>query len=119
MKLKLKRNDKIGLFFFVAFIISMTFFYFFEERFDSEIWKTQHTKRYKMAKDIVEEKLLLGKTKDEVFKLLGKSDFSENTDSNIMIYYLGTPPSFFDAEPQKLVVKFSEGKVVGLAVLQE
>jgi len=119
MMIKLKRNDKIGLIFFLAFIISMSFFYFFEERFDSENWKTQHSKRYKMANDIVEEKLLLGKTKDDLIQLLGKPDFSEFNNDNTFIYHLGTPPSFFDAEPQQLVVKFNNEIVVGVAVLQE
>ena len=119
MMIKLKRNDKIGLVFFLAFIISMSLVWLFEERFDQEQWRSNPGKRYKMAKNIIEQDLLDNKSKEEVIQILGEPVTAEFSDNNILIYQLGTPPSFFDAEPQQLVVRLVNEKVVAVAVVQD
>lgn len=119
MGIKLKRNDKIGLIFFLAFIISMSLIWLFEERFDANQWRSNPGKRYQMAKDIIEQNLLNGKTKDEVIQILGMPRPSDSANVNVLIYELGTPPSFFDEEPQQLIVQFNDRKVIGVAVLQD
>ncbi|GGI55911.1 outer membrane protein assembly factor BamE domain-containing protein [Winogradskyella haliclonae] len=113
--MKLKRKDKIGLFFFLAFVVSTSLIWFFEERFNQEVWLTDVGGRYKMLDDILENKYLLGKTKQEVIVLLGKPDADANLGDNYFVYRLGEPPSFFDSEPQYLVVTFSNNKVVKLS----
>lgn len=118
MNIKLKRNDKIGLIFFLAFIISMSLIWLFEERFDPDEWRRNRSVRYKMAKNIIEEDLLIEKSRDEVIQLLGIPSTLNSSDVNVMVYELGTPPSFFDAEPQRLVIRLLNGKVAAVAVVQ-
>ncbi|TCK65122.1 hypothetical protein DFQ05_2335 [Winogradskyella wandonensis] len=115
MKLRLKRKDQIGFTFFLAFVISTSLIWFFEERFNQEIWLSDTTERYKMLDDILENKFLMDKTKQEVILLLGEPDADSNSEDNFLIYRLGKPPSFFESEPQYLLVTFENEKVVKLS----
>jgi hypothetical protein len=46
------------------------------ERFSSTAWATSpQAERYKMARDLVESKVLIGKSKEAVVAVLGKPDF--------------------------------------------
>ena len=72
MRLQLKRNDKIGLLFFIAFVLGTSLIYQFEERFEKELWQNGQGVRYKLADDLIESQLLIGKTKSEVIELLGE-----------------------------------------------
>lgn len=112
MKLRLKRNDKIGLFLFVAFAISTTLTWLFEERFNQPQWEIEHTKRYKMADDIIESQLLVGKTKQEVISLLGNASPSTLKGREHLVYDLGKPPSFFERIEERLVVIFDNNLVI-------
>lgn len=116
MRFELTRIDRIGLFFFAAFIISTSLIWLFEERFDSDNWKSQPEMRYKMVDDIVEQKSLLGKTKEEVTVLLGEPSSRESIGKDIFLYYLGRPPSFFKAKREQLLVVFTDQKVVKVAI---
>lgn len=111
MNIKLKRNDKIGLFFFVAFIMSSSLIWLFEERFSKEQWRGQPTQRYKMVDDIIESQLLISKTKDEVIVLLGKPNSSSSIEKDIFLYRLGKPPSFFEAKREQLLIIFVNQRV--------
>jgi len=115
MRLRLKRKDKIGLFFFLAFVVSMSLIWFFEERFNQEIWLTDVGERYKMLDDILENKFLIGKTKQEVIVLLGEPDADSKLGDNYFVYRLGVPPSFFDSELQYLLVTFENETVIKLS----
>lgn len=119
MWLKLKRNDKIGLFFFVAFVLSTTLIGLFEERFNQEQWQSERTTRYKLAEDIMESELLIGKTKKEVIALLGPASHSTLSGSDHLVYALGKPPSFFEAKAEKLVVVFENSFAIEVIHLQE
>lgn len=118
MILRLKRNDKIGLFFFVAFIISTSLIWLFEERFDKEQWRSNPQQRYKMADDLIESQLLIGMTKDEVISILGNSYVQEISNQEILTYSLGKQPSFFQSKKEYLLVILTNDKVneVNLAV---
>lgn len=118
MKLKLKRNDKIGFTFFLAFIISTTLLYHFEEQFDEQLWKYNPLERHKMFDAIVEEKLLIGKSKQQVLEILGQPDSTSTSSQNFLIYFLGKPPSFFASEQKKMIVRFSNNKAVKVAELE-
>ncbi|WP_298900716.1 hypothetical protein [uncultured Psychroserpens sp.] len=104
MRLQIKKYDKIILFFFVAFISASSLIWLFEERFDQSKWITNPTQRYKMANDIVESKLLIGKTKDEVISLLGEPEMTLEAGGDTLLYKLGNAPSFFKSEQDRLVV---------------
>ncbi|WP_369998421.1 hypothetical protein [Winogradskyella sp.] len=115
---RLKRNDKIGLFFFVAFIISTSLIWLFEERFDKEQWRSNPQQRYKMADDLIESQLLIGKTKEEVISILGYSSNTIESSQEILTYSLGKQPSFFETKKEYLLIIFIDGRVkeVTLAV---
>lgn len=115
MKLRLKRKDQIGLFFFLSFVVSTSLIWFFEERFNQEIWLTDVGERYKMLDDILENKFFIGKTKQEVIGLLGEPDADSKLGDNFYVYRLGEPPSFFDSKPEYLLVAFENEKVIKLS----
>lgn len=119
MRFELKRIDKIGFFFFGAFIIGTSLIWLFEERFDSDNWHNQPTMRYKMVDDIVEQKLLLGKTKEQIIVLLGEPNSSTSKGKDIFLYNLGRPPSFFKTKREQLLVVFTDQKVVKVAITLE
>jgi len=119
MWLKLKRNDKIGLFFFVAFVLSTTLIGLFEKRFNQQQWQSERTTRYKLAEDIMESEMLIGKTKQEVITLLGSPSPSTFTGSDHLVYVLGKPPSFLEAKAEKLVVVFENSFAIEVIHLQE
>lgn len=112
MKFNVKRNDKIGFTFFLAFMITSALFYFFEEKFDEQIWKTRPQQRHKMLDYIVEEEIFINKSREEILKLLGKPERSSITGKDVFIYPLGSPPSFFTSEPTKMIITFSNNKVI-------
>lgn len=116
MRFHFSKIDKIGLFFFAAFIISTSLIWMFEERFEADSWKNQPALRYKMVDDIVEQKLLLGKNKDEVIVLLGKPSSRTTIGKDIFLYSLGRPPSFFESKREQLLIVFTNQKVVKVAI---
>lgn len=90
----------------LATLISVLLISVYENKFDQTTWKVYPSKRYKMRKDIIESELLIGKTKQEVIRLLGKSEASNLTGKDHLIYSLGDVPSFFDSEEEQLIVIF-------------
>ena len=111
--LKIKKIDQIGLFFFIALALSTTLTWLFEERFNKAQWKTQPRTRYKMAEDIIENKLIIGKTKQEIVLLLGEDIMYSNANKKEQfVYSLGTPPSFFETKKEKLIIIFENDTVV-------
>ena len=119
MIFKLKRNDKIGLFFFIAFIIGMSLTYLFEERFNETQWKTNPMQRHKMVDDLIESQLLIEKTKNEVITILGEPNLSSNTDKDLFIYKIGNPPSFFDSRKEHLLIVFEDQNVEKVTLAYE
>ncbi|WCO01403.1 hypothetical protein [Psychroserpens ponticola] len=116
---KLKRNDKIGLFFFVAFVLSTSLIYLFEERFDKNVWSTQPSKRHQMVDHIIESQMLLDKTKDEVLFLLGEPNSSFSEEKYIFLYRLGQAPSFFESNREQLLVAFKNNRVYKVSLATE
>jgi len=103
---KLKRKHKLILFFFLAFAVSLSLIWLFEERFDDNEWKANPAQRYKMADDLIESQVLLRKSKSEVRTLLGEPTSSSNVEKDIFIYDIGDPPSFFDSRKEHLLIIF-------------
>ncbi len=119
MRFQLKRNDKIGLIFFIAFVLSTSLIYQFEERFDQESWKSQPRMRYKMADDIIEKQLLIGKTKKAVIALLGKPYATTSLEKEVLVYRLGKPQSFFEPKSEQLFIFFADQKVIEVTRIQD
>lgn len=108
---RLKRNDKIGLFFFLAFIISTSLIWLFEERFNEEQWAENPSQRYKMVDDLIESQLLMDKSKSKVVALLGQPTSQSNVEKDIFIYRIGKQPSFFESRREHLLIIFINQKV--------
>ncbi len=80
-----------------------------DRAFNKAIWNYGE-KRYEVSEDIIESKLLIGKTKAEVRELLGQTDEPDAEDT--WYYYLGYPPGqLFGIDPDALSVMFKLGKV--------
>lgn len=77
--------------------------------FDKEKWFANKRKRYELSEDIIERKMLLGKTKSEVRQLLG--DEGNSNESDHWFYQLGLRPGLFNIDPDVLDIEFSNGKV--------
>ncbi len=103
------RNIKIivGVF-ALAIVISYFLIDFNEDQFDQTTWTNYPTERYKMSKDIIESKMLIGKTENEVISFLGEAETSNLQGKAHLIFSLGNPPSFFEDEKAKLVVIFED-----------
>lgn len=78
--------------------------------FDKEKWLVDKEKRYEYSENIIESKMLIGKTKIEVKQLLG--DEGNKDDSDYWTYDLGFRPGFANIDPDVLDIQFKDGKVV-------
>jgi len=77
--------------------------------FDQNEWNSNVEERYKMSEVIIESKMLIGKTRHEVIRILG-NEFITNSESEIT-YELGHVPGLFNIDPDYLDIKFENGKV--------
>ena len=88
----------------------MSVSYYPSHDFDKQKWHNDIEKRYELSEDLIESKILIGKTKDEIKKLLGE-DFQEwGADS--WSYYLGYRPQLFSIDPDYLDIDFKDGRVI-------
>ena len=96
----------IGIFLIIFYII--TYYPIYE--FDQAKWSSNIEKRYEMSKNLIESRILIGKTKSEIKQLLGDSNVPyENNNWN---YYLGMKPDIIRIDPDILEIEFKDGKVV-------
>ena len=84
--------------------------YYPKEEFSKVKWDNNIEERYVMSKDIIKNKILIGKTKDEVIELLG-NEF-QKYDENHIAYSLGTVPGFFNLDPDVLDIFFGDARVI-------
>ena len=108
---RLYRTYKLVLLFFIASIVSYSLISLFEEPFDTDQWRSNWSVRHKMVDDLIESRLLIGKSKNEVLQLLGNPNNTSKGNKDFFTYKLGSPPSFFNSEPEYLMVVFVNGKV--------
>ena len=95
----------IGLIYLWIFSVS----YYPSNDFDKQKWETNVEERYKMSEDIIESKILIGKTKEEITELLGQDFYSYN--EKHIAYELGFVPGLFNIDPDVLDIYFENGKV--------
>jgi len=94
-----------GLIYLWIFSVS----YYPTNNFDKQEWETNMEERYKMSEDIMESKILIGKTKEEIIELLGKDFHTYN--QNHIAYSIGFVPGLFSMDPDVLDIYFKNGKV--------
>jgi amino acid transporter len=84
--------------------------YYPSNNFDKQKWFSDKEKRYELSEDIIESKMLIGKTKAEVKQILGDGENIENND--LWNYYLGYRPQLFGIDSDVLDIEFKDGKVI-------
>lgn len=84
--------------------------YYPSNDFNQSNWLAEKEKRYELSEDIIESRLLIGKSKAEVKQLLGDEENNELSDD--WHYDLGFKPSLLGIDPDVLDVYFQNGKVV-------
>ena len=92
----------------MIWIFSITFY--ISDNFNQEEWKHNEYERYRMTEDIIENQILLGKTKNEIIELLG-NDYNICNENEIT-YFIGQVPGLFNIDPSVLSIHFKNGKVI-------
>ena len=124
-------DDRKWIVFMVSLVLTpIVYFYIFyplinifssyhhQKYFEESSWKTKPAFRYEMSNYIVEEKVFIGKTKEEVEDQLGKSEWYGWDDTlkanseQIWNYNLGFKPGAFNKNQECLQLTFKENKVV-------
>ncbi|MCA8831150.1 hypothetical protein [Hymenobacter pini] len=103
------------VFFVVLYLCLFSSVYYYKYGFDSRGWLKNPEKRYEMTTDMIESKMLIGKTKEEVSELLGDERRLEWTKDGLDCwqYYIGDKPTLgADLDPDAIDVYFKNGKVV-------
>jgi len=98
----------IGLVMIWIFSVS----YYPTNDFDKSEWNSNIEERYKMSEYIIDSKMLIGKTQEEVTQTLGP-DFSFKNENRIT-YELGFVPGLFNIDPDYLEIKLENGKVISV-----
>ncbi len=93
----------------ICFLVIYAVTYYPNRDFDKQRWNTFKEKRYELSKDIIKSKILIGKSKTEVIKLLGTGQNLEGDDT--WYYDLGVRPGLFNIDEAMLNIYFKNGKV--------
>jgi len=93
---------------FLLLFYAMT--YYPSHEFDRMKWSSDMEKRYEMSQDIIDSKMLIGKTKSEVKQLLGDSNDPDG--DNNWSYYLGMKPGIISIDPDILEIEFKDEKAI-------
>lgn len=101
--------NQIGLILFLAFVISTSLHFFFENRFTEEQWQTQPMTRHKIVKNLIDSQVLLNKSKPNVIKRLGQPSYILTKD--IILYELGLAPEGNSNQVEHLYIEFSNETV--------
>lgn len=114
------------VYFYVAYpFINIISNYHHQKYFDSEDWIEKPALRYEMIDNVIENKVLLGKTKEEVQSLLGNfewltwNDAKNIEDSNLWNYSLGIEPGAFNTKKDVLEITFNNNIVIKLKTYKE
>lgn len=90
----------------------------FNKQFDSEKWKTEENEQYYMLEDIVKNKRLFGKTKNEIIGLLDTTSikqFKHSDDS--WMYIISVPNAKATQSPvENMYIEFENGKVKAVEI---
>lgn len=77
--------------------------------FSKTVWKNNREKRSLMVDDLIQQKILLNKTREEVLDILG-FEFND-ANSNIWTYYIAVKRFFFSSKKYLSVFFDKEGLV--------
>jgi hypothetical protein len=77
--------------------------------FNQEEWMSNPDERFRMSEDIIDSRMLIGKTKAEIEILLGL-DFSTVSAYEVS-YYIGFVPDMFAIDPDVISIRFANDVV--------
>ena len=89
----------------IVLCVIFTMSYYPDRNFDREIWLNNREIRYEYSTSLKKDKLLKGKTKEEVKEYLGEPDCVEK---NALIYYIGFKPQIIGIDPDWLKISFEK-----------
>jgi uncharacterized membrane-anchored protein YitT (DUF2179 family) len=92
-------------------------FYYPKIDFDRTKWITEPGKRYQMTESMIESKMLVGKTKEEVINLLGGGQGFGTGDT--AAYNIGISAGGLGIDPDMLEIQFKNGKVIKVSQLKD
>jgi hypothetical protein len=95
-----------GIFTAILYAIS----YYPNHDFDREKWYGSRNKRYEYSRNIIESKMLAGKTKTEIRQLSGDEKANKETGDE-WYYDLGMRPGFLIMDIDNLIIEFEDEKV--------
>ena len=77
-------------------------------KFDRDIWEHNISQRNKIANYLINTNLLIGKTKEEIIRLLGKPNY---INENILYYNIGKSDNYMSVDPNLLIIHLKNNKV--------
>ncbi|MED2038998.1 hypothetical protein FC699_13815 [Bacillus wiedmannii] len=93
----------------------------YNSKFNQDRWLHAEEKRVHMVDDLLQKYKLIGKSNEEITKLLGAPTGTSNgKDGVITSYYLGTERGFIPIDSEQLVLQFDrDGRVVEYKVQRD
>lgn len=84
-------------------------------KFETTSWKANEANRYRMINDIIDCKILIGKTREEVSALLGSTS-EEGPCDDCMGYNTQEPDQGYSIDHQVLHIQFQNNKVTNVYI---
>jgi len=106
------------MYFYIWYPISTIFLpYHHHKQFDSSEWNEKPGLRYEMIDNMIETDFLIGKSKEDIAKILGKvqwlswNEAAKDFDPNVWNYGLGLIPGAFQDIKEDVEITFKSNKV--------
>ncbi len=113
------------LYFYIWYPISTIFLpYHHHKQFNSTEWNEKPGLRYEMIDNMIETDFLIGQSKEDIVKLLGKTqwlswnDATKDFDPNAWNYGLGLIPGAFEDIKEDVEITFKKNKVTFVRLSQ-
>ncbi|MDA2311099.1 MULTISPECIES: hypothetical protein [Bacillus cereus group] len=86
----------------------------YTSKFNQNRWLNHADKRVHMVDDLIQKYKLIGKSNEDITKLLGAPTETRNEEGGVsVVYYLGTERGFIPIDSEHLVLQFDrDGKVL-------
>ena len=94
------------------FVVVWTISQKYNHTFSTSKWIEYPNKRVEIVDDMLAENVLIGKTAEEIFTLLGQikgNDYVQN--KNTIVYYLGDERGLISIDSEWLILTFKDGLV--------
>jgi hypothetical protein len=93
----------------VVLIFILVSEYYPNRDFEKKLWQNDKEHRYEYTHDLIQRKILIGKSKKQVLQLLGKD--TDTTQTVSLEYDIGFRPELTGIDPSYLIINFKNGRV--------